>query len=134
MVNKIILIGNLGQDAELRYATNGSAVCGFSVATSEKWKSKTGDTQERTEWHRVSLWGKFAESLAQYLTKGKQVYIEGSLHTQKWQTKAGEDRTSVEIKAHTVRLIGGGGGSSGGAGRVQDQTHDNTPPEDDIPF
>jgi len=134
MVNKIILIGNLGQDAELRYVTNGSPVCVFSVATSEKWKSKAGDTQERTEWHRVSLWGKIAESLAQYLTKGKQVYIEGSLHTQKWQTKAGEDRTGVEIKAHTVRLIGGGGGSSGGAGRVQDQTHDHTQPEDDIPF
>ncbi len=105
-VNRVILVGNLGRDAELRYTGGGAAVASFSVATTEVWKDKDGQRQEQTEWHRISLWGKQAESVAQYLTKGKQVYVEGRLQTRKWQDKEGHDRYTTEVKADRVVLLG----------------------------
>ena len=107
-VNKVILVGNLGADAELRYTGGGMAVANFRIATTEVWKDKDGQKQEQTEWHRISLWGKQAEAVAQYLVKGKQVYVEGRLKTQKWKDKEGNDRTTVEVTADRVTLLGGG--------------------------
>jgi len=105
-VNRVILVGNLGKDAELRYTGGGAAVASFSIATTEVWKDKDGQRQEQTEWHRISLWGKQAESVSQYLTKGKQVYVEGRLQTRKWQDKEGHDRYTTEVKADRVVLLG----------------------------
>lgn len=97
-INKVILIGNLGADPDVRYAPNGDPVANLSLATSEKWKDRnTGEPQERTEWHRVVIWGKLAEIAKQYLHKGSKVYIEGSLRTKKWQTQEGQDRYTTEI-------------------------------------
>ena len=107
-VNRVILVGNLGRDAELRFTGGGAAVLKFSVATTESFKGRDGERKEETEWHRVSYWGKNAETLAQYLLKGKQVYLEGRLRTEKWKDKEGNDRTTVEIKADKVTLLGGG--------------------------
>jgi single-strand DNA-binding protein len=107
-VNRVILVGNLGRDAELRFTGGGAAVLKFSVATTESFKGRDGEKKEETEWHRVSYWGKNAETLAQYLLKGKQVYIEGRLRTEKWKDKEGNDRTTVEVKADKVTLLGGG--------------------------
>ena len=107
-VNKVILVGNLGQDPELRYAANGDAICNISVATTDSWKDKTtGEKKEQTEWHRVSFFGKLAEIAGQYLNKGSAVYIEGSLRTRKWQDKQGQDRYTTEIKADTMQMLGG---------------------------
>jgi single-strand DNA-binding protein len=107
-VNRVILVGNLGRDAELRFTGGGTPVAKFSVATTETFKGRDGERKEETEWHRINLWGKSAETLAQYLTKGKQVYIEGRLRTQKWKDKDGNDRTSVEVTADRVTLLSGG--------------------------
>jgi single-strand DNA-binding protein len=112
-VNKCILIGNLGRDADLRYTTNGDAVSTISLATTETWNDKKGQKQERTEWHRCVLWGKMAESLQEYLTKGKQIFLEGKLQTRKWDDKEGITRYTTEIRADRVTLLGGGGGYSG---------------------
>ena len=109
MVNRVIRVGNLGRDAELRYTQGGSPVANFNLATVEKWKDKGGKLQEKTEWHRVQLWGKVAESLHAYLTKGKQVYVEGKIATRKWKDRDGNDRSSTEIKADNIRLLGGKG-------------------------
>lgn len=143
-VNRVILVGNLGKDAELRYTGGGAAVASFSVATTEVWKDKDGQRQEQTEWHRISLWGKSAESVAQYLTKGKQVYVEGRLQTRKWQDKEGHDRYTTEVKADRVVLLGSPGGGAGrqsmdreegvvhepaGGGRAPEM-----PDSDDVPF
>ena len=151
-VNKVILIGNLGKDPETRYMPSGSAVTNLTLATSESWKDKqTGENQERTEWHKVAMFGKLAEFAAEYLRKGSQVYIEGKLRTRKWQDKEGKDRWTTEIVADEMNMLGGkpggaaagagagagamaGGGSSGGKAAVNDS---GAPPgdfDDDIPF
>ena len=106
-VNKVLIIGTLGQDPETRYAASGSAVVNVSVATNESWKDKqTGEKQERTEWHRIVMFGKLAEIAGQYLKKGSQAYFEGKLQTRKWQDKDGNDRWSTEIVAHEMQMLG----------------------------
>jgi single-strand DNA-binding protein len=115
-VNKVILVGNLGRDAELRYTPGGAAVATLNMATTEVWNDKGGQRQEKTEWHRVVFWGKVAESLTEYLTKGKQVYVEGRLETRQWNDKDGNKRYTTEIKGDKIVLLGGGGG--GGRGGV----------------
>jgi len=113
-VNKVILVGNLGRDAELRYTPGGAAVATLNMATTENWTDKSGQKQEKTEWHRVVFWGKVAESLTEYLTKGKQIYIEGRLETRQWNDKDGNKRYTTEIKGDKIVLLGGGGGRGGG--------------------
>jgi single-strand DNA-binding protein len=139
-VNRVILVGNLGADAELRYTGGGAAVANFRLATTEVFKDKDGQRQEQTEWHRVSLWGKQAETIAQWLVKGKQVYVEGRLQTRKWQDKDGNDRYTTEVRGDRVVLLGGGGG---GGRREQAERADlhetpgaaaEMPAEDDVPF
>src|SRR4051795_5758327 len=119
-VNKVILVGNLGRDAELRYTPGGAAVATINMATTEVWNDKGGQRQEKTEWHRVVLWGKSAESLTEYLTKGKQIYVEGRLQTRQWDDKDGNKRYTTEIRGDKIVLLGGGSGggraASGGAG------------------
>jgi single-strand DNA-binding protein len=120
-VNKVILVGNLGKDPEVRYLPSGGAVANVTVATSESWRDKnTGQMQEQTEWHRIVFYGKLAEIAGEYLRKGSKVYVEGSLHTRKWQDKqTGQDRYSTEIKASTMQMLDsrnqGGGAAGGGA-------------------
>src|SRR2546421_47999 len=115
-VNKVILVGNLGRDAELRYTPGGAPVATLNLATTEVWNDKSsGQKQEKTEWHRIVLWGKSAESLSEYLTKGKQIYVEGRLQTRKWQDKGGHDKDSTEIRSRKIVLLGGGSGRSGGS-------------------
>ena len=109
-VNKVILVGNLGRDAELRYTPGGAAVATINMATTEVWNDKGGQRQEKTEWHRVVLLGKSAESLAEYLVKGKQIYVEGRLQTRQWDDKDGNKRYTTEIRGDRVVLLGGGGG------------------------
>ena len=113
-VNKVILVGNLGRDAELRYTPGGAAVATLNLATTEVWNDKGGQRQEKTEWHRIVLWGKQAESLQEYLTKGKQIYVEGRLQTRQWDDKDGNKKYTTEIKADRITLLGGGGGARGG--------------------
>ncbi|MCL2872368.1 MAG: single-stranded DNA-binding protein [Betaproteobacteria bacterium] len=147
-VNKVILLGNLGRDPETRYTTDGSAVCNLNIATSDQWKDKGGEKQERTEWHRVVLFGRTAEIASEYLKKGRSVYIEGRLQTRKWTDKEGVERYTTEIVGDRMQLIGGGdrsgssdtafndsaptarapAASSGGAGKNVDDF------DDDIPF
>ena len=117
-VNKVILIGNLGADPETRAMPSGTTVANLRVATSESWRDKqTGEQQERTEWHRVALFGRLAEVAGEYLRKGSQVYIEGSLRTRKWQDKQGNERYSTEIVGNDLQMLGGrGGGAGGGSG------------------
>jgi len=116
-VNKVILIGNLGRDPEVRYMPSGSAVANVALATSEQWKDKTsGEQQERTEWHNVVFFGRLAEIVGEYLKKGSQVYVEGSLRTRKWQDKEGKDRYTTEIVANEMQMLGGRGGGGAGAG------------------
>jgi single-strand DNA-binding protein len=114
MVNKVILIGNLGQDPELRSTAGGQSVGSLRVATTDKYKDKEGNLQERTEWHSVVVWGRDAENVHKFCKKGKQLYIEGRLQTRKWQDKEGKDRYTTEIVAETVRFLGGAGGAGGG--------------------
>jgi single-strand DNA-binding protein len=117
-VNKVILIGNLGRDPELRYTQSGQAVTNFTIATSERFTDRSGDQQERTEWHRIVVWGKTAENCAQYLAKGRSVYVEGRLQTREWEDKEGNKRQTTEISAQRVQFLGGprSGGSGGGSG------------------
>ncbi len=106
-VNKVILIGNLGNDPDIRYTASGAAVANISIATAESWKDKdTGEKQERTEWHRVVFFGRLAEIVGEYLRKGSQVYIEGRLQTRKWQDKEGKDRYTTEIVANEMQMLG----------------------------
>ena len=106
-LNKVQLIGNLGADPETRYTPSGDAVSNIRIATTEKWKDKaSGEMKEQTEWHRISMWGRLAEDAGEYLVKGSQVYIEGSLRTRKWQDKDGQDRYSTEIRADTMLMLG----------------------------
>jgi len=116
-INKAIIVGNLGRDPEVRYTANGSAVANITVATSESWKDKqSGERQERTEWHRVVFFGRLAEIAEEYLKKGAQVYIEGSIRTQKWQDKeSGQDRYTTEIVARDMQMLGSRGGEASGA-------------------
>lgn len=121
-VNKAIIVGTLGQDPEVKYMANGGAVATISVATNESWKDKqTGEMQERTEWHRIVMFGKLAEIAAQYLKKGSQAYLEGRIQTRKWQDNEGKDRYSTEIVANEMQMLGGrpGGGSNESSGQQQ---------------
>lgn len=116
-VNKVILVGNCGKDPETRYTANGGAITSISVATSESWKDKqTGETQDRTEWHRVKFFGRLAEIAGEYLKKGKQVYIEGSIRSDKYTDKEGIERTAYDIVANEMHLLGGAGGEGGTTG------------------
>jgi single-strand DNA-binding protein len=145
-VNKVILVGNLGQDPDVRYMPNGNAVANVSIATSEAWKDKTtGELQERTEWHRVVLFRKLGEIAGEYLKKGSKVYIEGRLQTRKWQDQGGQDRYTTEIVADSMQMLDSRGGSApmneGGRSNAPAQDNnfsDTSPPpsnfEDDIPF
>jgi single-strand DNA-binding protein len=136
-VNKVILVGNLGKDPEVRFTQGGTAVANFTLATNEVWNDKAGQPQKRTEWHRIVVWGKQAEFAREYLSKGKQVYVEGSIQTRQWDDKEGHKHTTTEIKALRLQLLGGrpeSGESRGAAGGGQEVTPDEPPPEDDIPF
>ena len=119
-LNRVQLIGNLGRDPELRYTPEGTPVCNFSVATTEAWTSKTGDKQEKTEWHRISMWGKVGEIAGQYLKKGRQVYVEGSIRSREYVDKEGVKKTAFEIRADRMVMLSGrgaeGGGGEGGEG------------------
>lgn len=116
-VNKVILIGHLGADPETRAMPSGSSVANLRIATTESWRDKqSGEQQERTEWHRVALFGRLAEIAGEYLRKGSQVYIEGSLRTRKWQDKQGNERYSTEIVGNEMQMLGGRGGGGGGGG------------------
>lgn len=114
-VNKVILVGNLGRDPEVRYMPNGEAVANFSIATTDNWKDKSGQRQERTEWHNIVMYRRLAEIAGEYLKKGRPVYIEGRLQTRKWQTKEGQDRYTTEIIADQMQMLGGRDGGGGGA-------------------
>ena len=124
-VNKVILVGNLGKDPEVRYMPNGNAVANFTVATSESWKDQQGQQQERTEWHNIVMYRRLAEVAGEYLKKGSKVYIEGKLQTSKWQDQAtGQDRYKTEINANEMQMLdsrGQGGGQQGGYGQQQGQ-------------
>lgn len=143
-VNKVILIGNLGRDAELRYTPGGAAVLNFSMATTENWTDKqSGEKKEQTEWHKVAYWGRPAEAIKDYLVKGKQIYLEGRLQTRQWE-KDGQKHYTTEIKANKVVLLGSAGGRGGGpqggssgGGSAAGAGGGETAPEltdDDIPF
>lgn len=129
-VNKVIIVGNLGKDPDVRYLPSGEAVTNITVATTDTWKDKTsGEKREATEWHRIVFFRKLAEIAGQYLKKGSQVYIEGSLKTRKWQDKDGQDRYTTEIVADSMQMLGsrGGGGGGGGGGGAADY---DAPPMD----
>jgi single-strand DNA-binding protein len=138
-INKVILVGNLGADPDTRYMPNGKAVTNIRIATSESWKDKqTGDVQERTEWHSVVAYEKLAEIIGEYTRKGSQVYIEGKLHTRKWQDKEGKDRYTTEIIAQQMQMLGG---KTQGERQARPQQERSAPPaddgggfDDDIPF
>lgn len=138
-LNKVMLIGNLGKDPEVRYTPSGQAVASFNLATSEKFKNKSGEWEERTEWHRVTLWARLAEIAGEYLSKGKTVYIEGRLQTRKWQDNSGNERYTTEIVGEKMQMLSpkgerrgsdGPSETSGGGGGYEE------PPfqDDDIPF
>ena len=147
-VNKVILVGNLGRDAELRYTPGGAAVATLNLATTEVFKDREGQKKEDTQWHRVILWGKTAETLQDYLTKGKQIYVEGKLQTRKWKDKDGNDKYTTEVRGDRVVLLSGGGRGDGmgrgeGGGRpaaAADEFSHGEPggsvelTDDDIPF
>ena len=132
-VNKVILVGNLGKDPETRYMPSGSAVTNLTLATSESWKDKqSGDQQERTEWHKIAMFGRLAEIAAEYLRKGSQVYIEGKIRTRKWQDKEGKDRYTTEIIADQMQMLGGRGGGGGASSEPREprSTSRQAPAED----
>ena len=143
-VNKVILVGNLGKDPELRYTQTGSAVANFSLATSEQWNDREGKRQERTEWHNIVVWGKQAEHCGQYLSKGRQVFIEGSIRTRSYDDKSGNKRYITEIVAQRIQFLGGGGGTrlpqqgtdagSGDDMAMGGMGGGQPPIDDDIPF
>jgi single-strand DNA-binding protein len=138
-VNKVILIGNLGRDPELRYTQTGQPVANFTVATNENWTGRDGKREERTEWHRVVAWGKTAELCAQYLSKGRTVYLEGRIQTREWEDKEGQKRQTTEIVAQTVQFLGSPGGQrgaapSGAGGPSEPQSGPPPGGDDDIPF
>jgi len=154
MLNKVMLIGNLGADPETRYTQDGTAVCNIRLATTERYKTRDGEQKERTEWHRVVLWGRLGEIANQYLRKGSRVYIEGRIETRKWQDRDGNDRYTTEIRAQEMKMLGGGAPREGGRAAASEQggfpTHGGpqggadpfqgspdfpeVPADDDIPF
>ena len=145
MINKVILIGNVGNDPDMRYTANGGAVCNLSVATTDSWRDKqSGENQERTEWHRVVMFGKLGEIAGEYLRKGSKVYIEGRLQTRKWQGKDGQDRYTTEIVANDMQMLDSKGGGSASydsapaSKPAPQQQPASAPPvddfDDDIPF
>lgn len=151
-LNKVMLIGNLGKDPEVRYTAGGTAVASFSLATSEKFKGKDGQWEEKTEWHNITLWARLAEIAGEYLSKGKTVYIEGRLQTRKWTDKEGKDRYTTEIVGERMQMLSGkgegggqggnqGGGQRSGGGRPQQDYNQGSTyeepvfnPDDEIPF
>ena len=150
-VNKAILVGNLGRDPELRYTQSGQAVANFTLATTETWNDKNGERTERTEWHRIVVWGKSAEMCAQYLSKGRQAYVEGRIQTREWEDKEGHKQKTTEINAQQVTFLGGRGGDGprgtsaegpppGASGSdpapapAPAPADSGPPPDDDIPF
>lgn len=140
MINKAIIVGNLGADPEIRYTQSGSAVATFNVATTERWRDQEGQSQESTEWHRIVAWRKLAEICGEYLHKGSKVYIEGKIQTRKWQDQNGNDRWTTEIVAREMKMLDrreSGGGSQGGG--LQDQAYPEPSPGyggvgEDVPF
>ena len=139
-INKVILVGNLGANPEMRFTQGGQAVANLRIATTERWTDKNGQKQEATEWHRVVVWGKQAEIMGQYLTKGRQVYVEGKIRTRQWQDQQGQKRFTTEIVAQNVQMLG-----SRSEGAPRDEAHVTVPPDDamsdfgggpddDIPF
>ncbi|EDZ64935.1 single-strand binding protein [beta proteobacterium KB13] len=154
-VNKVILMGNLGRDPEVRFMPNGDAVCNFSIATTDSWKDKAGERQEKTEWHNIVMYRRLAEIAGEYLKKGRPVYLEGRLQTRKWQTKEGQDRYTTEVIADSMQMLGGRDGAPAQESQTSSQLDnknefDQTPSrnnqsgssnsssfdefEDDIPF
>ena len=135
-VNKVIIIGNLGKDPEVRFMPDARAVCNFSIATSESWKDKqTGEKKEITEWHRICIFGKLAEIAGEYLKKGSKVYIEGKLQTRKWQGQDGQDRYTTEIVARDMQMLDSRSTSTSGQNTAEQyQAAKNGEFEDDIPF
>lgn len=150
-VNKVILIGNLGSDPEVRYTQTGQPVAHFRIATTDSWTGKDGQLQERTEWHSIVVWGKTAENCGKFLAKGRQVYVEGRLQTREWQDKDGNKRYTTEVVATDVQFLGGrggagasegaplprggaGGGPQGGGAEPAGGGGFGGPPDDDIPF
>lgn len=154
-VNKAILVGNLGRDAEMRFTQGGTPVSTVSLATTEKWTDREGNKKEDTQWHRVVIWGKTAEALNEYLLKGKQIYVDGRIQTREWTNKEGQKVRTTEIRADRIVLLGGGGGSNGerssrsGGGKrrdrhvsdeemarddIADDAPADAPSDDDIPF
>ena len=151
-VNKVILVGRLGGDPEVRYTANQQPICSFGLATSERYKDKEGNMQEKTEWHNISMFGRLAEVGNEYLKKGSQIFIEGRLQTRKWQTKEGQDRYTTEVVAATMQMLGSKDSSSGASDSSSDFDQQKSQPsneptkapspavesfdqlEDDIPF
>ena len=153
-VNKVILVGNLGRDAEMRFTSGGTPVATVSMATTERFNDREGNKKEDTQWHRIVIWGKTAESLHEYLTKGKQIYVEGRLQTREWTDKEGKPVKTTEVRADKIVLLGGGGGGGGDrsgarppsreryagggggadAGEAPSDMHVDAPSDDDIPF
>jgi single-strand DNA-binding protein len=150
-INKVILVGNLGKDPEIRYTAGGAAIANITIATTESWRDKqSGEKQEKTEWHRVVFFSRLAEIVGEYLKKGSQVYVEGRLQTRKWQDQSGQDKYTTEIVANEMQMLGsrggdGGGSSQGGGGfrkpeQAQAAATPSAPkveedfPDDDIPF
>jgi len=136
-VNKVILVGNLGRDPEIRYTQQGTAVANFSLATTNRFKSRSGEMEERTEWHRIVAWDKLAEICGQYLAKGRQVYIEGRLQTREWEDKDGNKRSTTEVVAQTMQMLGrreGQAGASGPSGSGPASEPMGDAPDDEIPF
>ncbi len=151
-VNKVILVGNLGKDPELRYTASGTAVCNFSMATTERFKDREGQQQDKTEWHNIVCWRQLAEICGKYLTKGKQIYIEGKLQTRKWEDRDGNSRYSTEIVADQMQMLGRAGDDNSASPRretrqepsMDQSAPQNAPqnnynnvqfnPDDDIPF
>ncbi len=141
MINKVILIGNLGKDPEIRYTQSGAAVVNFSIATTERWKGQDGQQQESTEWHNIVAWKRLAEICSEFLSKGSKVYIEGKLQTRKWQDKDGNDRYTTEIVARDMQMLTPRGASSGGGSYGDNNGGYNDLPQepppntgDDVPF
>ncbi len=127
-INKVILVGNLGRDPEIRYTQSGDPIANINLATSESWKDRnTGETRENTEWHRVVMFRGLAKVAEDWLKKGQQVYIEGRLQTRKWQDQSGQDRWTTEIIANDMQMLGGRGGTGGGAGDDYDQSAPSRP-------
>jgi single-strand DNA-binding protein len=153
-LNKVLLLGNLGRDPEVRYTSSGKAVASFTIATSQRWKDQDGNEQERTEWHRVVAWGRLGEICGEFLSKGRQIFVEGRIQSREWEDQDGNRRTTVEIIANDMIMLGGpnvsqgpgrdeyergrkpsGGGSSREvAGKRDNRSYTPPPPEDDIPF